>query len=296
MIGLFDKDGNKLSITYRSLVLNNNADDPNDTYEVWAALIDAEHASVAEPKSQRDGSEIYRPKKQRRVIRISGAVKAPTTGELFDKIEALSAAFDPVNAYFADDATEDVGFLPMTFSRPTADTTNYSNGLKPLQFYARPLAIPVTRITKNDGKAAKFAVLMECADPRAYLQTSESVQRDDAGALAMDNTLASYMSWPTLTITLAGLSGVVKFERDSDHDTRNVRLDLSTCSAADEIVVDMELRTVTLNGDDAMDLVVSGFGDFWWMPPAEESTLNVVNVSGNSFDGTAEVSWRQAFV
>lgn len=296
MIGLFGADGAKLPMVYRGLTLNDPADDPKDTYEVWQALVDPEHGSVAEPKSERDGSEIYRPKKQRGLIRVTGAVKAPTAGELFDKTEALRAAFDPVNAYLADLAsTSDVGFLPFTFSRPTADLANYPSGLKDLQYYARSLALPVTRITKSDGLAARFAVVMECADPRAYAQSATSASRSNAGSKAMDNTLASYASWPTVTITLTGAgTDVIQLERVAAADTSALQLDLGSCSSGDVIVVDMERRYVTKNGAAAMDLVVTAQADYWDLFPAESQTLNVTNVSG-TLAGTVAVSWVKAF-
>lgn len=296
MIALFDKDGAKLSISYRSLVLNDATDSPSDTYEVWQAMIDAEHGAIAEPKSERDGSEIYRPKKQRRIIRIEGAVKAPTAGELFDKAEALAAAFDPVNAYLADlDSTSDVGFLPLTFSRPTADTTNYATGLKLLQYYARPLAIPITRITKKDGKAARFAVLMECADPRAYARSASTASRTDSGALTLDNTLASYSSYPIITVTLSDVTGVVEFERVANKDTSAVQIDFTGLAIGDEVVIDMERRYVTLNGSAAMDLVVVDEAAWWEIFGDESQTLNVTDISGDTLSGDVEVSWVKAF-
>lgn len=292
MIALFDKNGDKLPVVYRGLTLNNPNDDTNDTYELTSVLIDAEHTSVSEVKAQRDGSEIYRPRKSRRLIRLNGAIKKPTMGALFDAIEDLNAAFDPVNAYFGDSSEEDKGFLALTFSRPTDDTGNYASSKKDLQYYARPLAIPVTHISKHDGKAARFVVMLECADPRAYAQAASTASRSNAGALTIDNSLASYSCWPTLTITLTNTgSDVVTFQRVSTHDTRTIRLDLGSCTTSDVIVVDMELRTVTKNGVNAMDLVVSG--DYWWLDP-ESQTLNVANVSG-TLAGTVAVGWRKAF-
>lgn len=296
MIGLFKENGDKLPITYRGLTLNDPADDPKDTFEVWLALVDPEHSSIAEPKSERDGSEIYRPKKQRGIIRITGGVKAPTAGELFDKIEDLRAAFDPVNAYMADLAsTVDIGFMPLEFSRPTADTANYASGLKDLQYYARSLALPVTRVSKNDGKAARFAIVMECADPRAYSQTASSAQRTNAGAITVDNTLASYYSYPTITITLSGATGVIELERVAALDTSALQLDLTGLVAGDVVVVNMESQSVTLNGAAAMDLVVVDQADWWELYGAESQTVNVTNISGTALAGTVSVAWVKAF-
>lgn len=293
MIGLFKQNGAKLPITYRGLTLNDPNDDPKDTFEVWNAMVDAEHAAIAEPKMQRDGSEIYRPRKQRRLIRLTGAIKAVTAGALYDKMELLAEAFDPVNAFLEDESEVDVGFLPFQFSRPTDDTANFPSGLKDLEYYARPLAIPVTRVTKNDGKSAEFAALLECADPRGYARADSTIQVVNAGSTALDNSLATYSSWPVLTVTLSGASGVIRFERTWSGGSKHLDLDLSALVATDVVIVDMEQRTIELNGASAMDLYDGG--DFWWVPWGESATFTVSTVSGTAFAGTAQVLWRKAF-
>ena len=293
MIALYDNSGARLPIAYRGLTLNDPTEtDPMNTTEVWAALVDAEHGALSESRPQRDGSEIYRPRKQRRLIRLTGAIKRSTMGALFDAAEELSAAFDPVNAYEADTSDYDKGFLALTFSRPTDDSANYPSGLKDLQYYARPLAIPVTQLTKNDGLAVRYEVLMECADPRAYAQNSSSANRNDAGTLNINNSLASYASWPTISIAIATASGVVDFELASDNWTKTIRLDLT--GIAGTVTVDPELRTVKDDGVDAMG-ILSSPAEWWWIPPAETSVLTVANVSGNAFDGTTTVTWHKAF-
>ncbi len=292
MIPLFDKDGNKLEVAYRSLTLNDPDDAVDETYELHSILVDAEHTALSEIKANRDGSEIYRPRKARRILRINGAVKAKTVGKLWDMVETLNQTFDPVNAYNADTATTDKGFLALTFSRPTDDTANYASGLKALQYYARPIAIPATRWAKGDGWAMRFRILMECADPRAYAQSLSSANRTNAGTIAIDNTLASYASWPTVSISVSTVQdAVIDIKREGTYDTRTLRIDLDGFDD-DTLVIDMEAKTVEDQNGSAMNRVVSG--DYFWIPENESSDVTITNVSG-TFDGTVTVQWRKAF-
>lgn len=273
-------------MAYRSLTIN------DDDYPVDAVAITHTFDSVTEPKAQRDGMEAYESHKINALIRIDGFIRGTSVADMHDKIEALNAAFDPVVATEADDSDFDIGFWPFTFSVPTANTDDYATGLIPMQYYARAMQLPVDRVSKFEGHSTPYTILLMAIDPRRYLQTTESEVRTNAGAMTLDNSLAKFSSWPTVTIALTGAGqSKLTLQRVADADTRSLVLNLSSYGNGDEIVIDMERRQITVDGASAMGSWDSG--DFWWLAP-ESQTLNVTNTTG-TLAGTVTVEWRRAF-
>lgn len=291
MIGIYDDGGDRLAMAYRSLTIN------DESYPVSSVVVDHRYDSVTEPKPQADGMEAYAVRRLVAMIRADGVVKADSVADLHDKVEALNAAFDPVLAFDEDTATRDIGFLPFTFSVPTADDTGYPTGLKPLQYYVRSTAIPVPRISKFEGDGAHFTLLLQAVDPRRYLQTLTSVDlfhtpggTPDSASVAVDNSLASYSSWPTITMVMSGFGHTAFYV---DHDESGVDplvLDLSSLVATDVVTIDMQAREVLVDGASRMDLVVSG--DFFPIRPGTQ------NVESGWMAGVTScvMSYRRAFV
>jgi hypothetical protein len=286
-------DKTRLAMAYNGLTLNNPADDPDDTYEVNVLAVDDQWDALMEPKVQTHGMEGYRPRKVSTVIRVEGIVRAPSMGKLFDKVLALNAAFDMVNAYIADSsATRQRGFLAFTGSMPTADETNYTNKLIPVQYFVRSIKKPVSRTSQYEGTNARFSLLLQAADPRLYHQSLSSASRANAGALTLTNTLATFPSWPTVTITLTGAGTQIVSLSLAGPTTKDLRVDLSGIASGHVIVIDMEHQQITDDG--TVNMALLGTVKQWWDMNDYANVLTVANISG-TLAGTVAVSWRRAF-
>lgn len=286
MIPLFKGDGSRLSIVHRSLTINDNTEDPDNGYFPEIAVVRYALDQVQEAKAQRDGSEAYQPRKLSKMIRIDGWAKSTTIPALWDKVDALNEAYDPVLAFDGDTATFDKGFLPLDFSQPTDDVANYATGLIPLRYYARSMQAPVDTSSKFLGRQARFSIVMQAIDPRRYLQTLSSVGLS-SGANAVDNTLAQYPSWPTLTLSMTGAGSAGWTIGDG---TSSLVLALNLASAGQSIVVDMEKHRITVNGVEDMSFFTSGT---WFKLDPTSETITITNLTNI---GSATLQWRRAFV
>ena len=291
MIGIY-KDGvtkrgdTRLTMAYRGLTIN------SDSYPVSIVAVSHSFDAVLEPKVGRDGMEGYEAHKMSTLVRIEGMVKADNLAALHDRIEILNAAFDPVISTENDTADVDIGYMPFTFSVPTADTANYASGLIPMQYYGRSLQLPVSRISKFEGNEVQFGIILQCIDPRRYLQTGEDEIRTGVGDIVVANSLASYSSWPIVTIVCTTSTGILSLRRVSSNDDRTLFLDLSVQDGK-TIIVDMNRREILVDGIVNMIPNTPG-GDYWWIAPGT-NTITVANFTG-LFTGTVEVDWTRAFV
>lgn len=274
----------RIPFAYRSLTIN------DDTYEVDQIAVTPAYDAVTEPRAQTDGMEAYEVRKIQAVILGHGIVRADNLADLCDNIDALNEAFDPALARVG--GTTNDGFRDFTFDYPTADTANYSDGLIPMLYYARSLQPPVSMMSKYTGLSVPFTLNLLVADPRRYLQTTDTASRTGTGDLVVDNSLASYYSWPTITISLTGDGGSLSIKRPADSVTRQTKtlvLDLSDLGDGDEVVIDCFKREITVN--DTVDNSVYSSGDYFDVGPSS----NTLVITG-TLAGTIEVEWRRAFV
>jgi hypothetical protein len=283
MIGLYSDDGSRLPMAYRGLTIN------DDTYPVDSVTVDPRWDSVTEPLAERDGMEAYDPRRIAAMVRVDGFIRASSIAQLHDRIEALNAAFDPVLARDADSADRNRGYLPFTFSVPTEDVTNYPDGLIPMQYHGRSIALPVPRVSKFEGHSVPFTILLQAVDPRRYLQTLSSLTLTSA-VQELDNSLASYKSWPVVRLTMSG-AGIVDWVVNNSSDDRDfLVLDLTGRAAGQVVEIDMQARTIKI--DDTVDMSIYVSGEYFDLAP------DVLEVGISSVAGIAScvIEWRRAFV
>lgn len=293
MIGLYagvaGKRGGttRLSMSYNNLVLNNPNDTlvaqatGADTYEINTVAGSTAFDYLSEVNQQRDGLEVYPFRKISRIVTLRGIIRAQSIESLHDKIKALANAFDPAAIGFRNSNP----FLAFDFSVPTTDTGNYASGLVPSRYYALPMRIPDPVIDYAVGRTASFDIVLLMKDPRRYLQTATT----KTGGGAIDNSLADYRSWPTLTITMSGAgSATYTYQNAATTNTYALVLNLSGCVNGDVVVVDMERRTITKNGTSTPSLYVSG------TYCQVETGTNTITIT-NGTNATSVLSFRRAF-
>jgi hypothetical protein len=284
MISIFKADGTRLGIAYNGLTLNNPADADNDRFEVNTVTTADAYSAAIEEEPADDGVESYLVRKTMRSVRIEGILRAPTLARLYDRQKALFAAFDPSKVSHENQSVN--GFLALDFSTPTTDTTNYATGLVPSRYYARcakSLPPPDSQFT---GFSVPFVIDLLIADPRRYWQTAST----QSGAGTIDNSLADYRSWPTLTITMSGAGNAAYTYQNASTigGTKSIVLNLSTMVNADIVVVDMKTKKITKNGVETPSLYVSG--SFFEVEPGS----NVITIT-NGTNAASVLGWRRAF-
>lgn len=285
MIGIYDGDGDRLSVTYNGLTTNSAADAKDDTFELNAVTTIQPSEGVQESRPDRDGVEVYQARKQMMVVRLDYTIRAQSLAALYDKKRALAHAFDPAEVWRENQSVN--GFIALDFSVPTGDTVNYPTGLVPSRYYARPRQTPIPADSMVTGDGCFATVEMLIADPRRYLQTADTL----AGAGTANNR-GDVPTYPTLTVTMAG-AGSAAYTVSCDPAlsgiaTSSLVLNLSGCVAADVITVDMAARTILKNGVDAPTLYVSG--DYF---PLEAGSNTVAYA--NATNATSSLSWRRAW-
>lgn len=276
------------------LLLNDPDDDPKDTYEVNAAAIIGRYSTTTEQHPQDDGSEANNIYKDMYVIRLDVTVRSLTYARLYDKLHALAVAFDPALASLVDPPN---GIRILDFNVPTEDTTNYTGGLVPSRYYLRARAVPIPPDSVFTGLSAQVSIDFECYDPRRYLQSLTSSATWSTAAIALDNTLASYQSWPTLIIVSTGAGNaaytLTRAAVGNYAAPAPFVLNLTTALTGDLYTVDMAAHTITrLRAGvttDAIGLKVSG--DWFPIVPGSQ-TLTPSNAANH----TGHLLWRRAFV
>lgn len=291
----YGPNATRLAFTYNGLTLNNPADPKDDTIECAVFAIDNQFDAVTEPKVTTHGMQGFHARKVVTVIQIDGVIRAPKSnfGRMMDRVMELNAAFDPVSAFISDSATTyNRGYLPFEFSIPTSDLINYPSGIITAQYYVRALKRPVARSSQFEGSDCRFTLLLQAIDPRCYFKEQQTASRSNAGAITVDNSPATFPSWPTVTFTITGgTSGKVSITHNGT-DAVTKTINLSGTVATNVVVVDMERHLITLNGVVDMGMDVSGF---WPELPPENTTWTIANVTG-TLAATVEVAWKRAFV
>ena len=237
---------NRLAITYNGLTLNNPADAINNTYQIDSVTPATQFDTITDPSPGSDGMEAYNVFKAARLLTLKGVIRAPSVAALYDKVKLLALSFDPAKITHENPSG---GFLKMTFSVPTLDLTDYSTGLVPSFYYARPRDIPEPTDSTLMGTDLPFKIDMLLIDPNRYYQTQSS----QTGAGAIANTLADYRSYPTITITMAGAgSATYTYGLTNSIDAAvSLVLNLSSTVNTDVITVDPQNARILKNGTDA---------------------------------------------
>lgn len=277
MIGLFSDAGARLPIVYNGYTFNANNLTGEEAVAVERVISRTALVAVQDQRNDdRDGSEIYRPRKPARVIRLEGEVRSASPTLFYDQLVAMTLACDPVLVRRANPTTE--GFIPLTFTTPRAA------GNLSCQYYARPREVPEPELSALVGaNQALFVVEFLLRDPRRYLQTASSL----TGAGTATNS-GNYPTWPTVTITMAG-AGSATYAVDITGDSGTpLVLNLSARVNTDVVVVNMESRTITLNAVETPSLYVSG--DYFDLS-AGANTVALTNTT----NATTVTSWRSAF-
>lgn len=176
-----------------------------------------------------------------RSFNIAAAVYGSTAGDSWDIVQSVVSAFDPTNAWYASIAantaiyrqpptstTQDNGFLPLTFVRPTADistwpTSTYPSGV-PLQMYVRAAGVPTYTIRKEAttlGFAIVVNIPMQARDPAVYLQATASVALTTATAGVTIPYKGTHPTWGLFSVSNVqiGTGGGVIVLIDSSSNT-----------------------------------------------------------------------------
>lgn len=282
----------KNSITFRSLNINNAADDEADTYVIEDVSESDAWQQTIEPFPDRDGSQTYEPFAMSKIFRVRGWAKGSTLRKLYDKIETINEKFHPVKAYLADSATYNRGYLPITFDVPTNDTANYATGLIPSQYYVQALRLPISMNSKFMGFNARIDFLLRAADPRRYLQSSSSANRTGNGTIACSNTLAGYPSYPVITIvTTTAPSGSPTIARTSPSGN-TITFTASQMAGSTTYVLDTQAKTFVTGSTNKISAIAGGSKFF----DIQDGVSNTITLAGWPADVVVTVAWVRAFV
>jgi len=285
--------GTKNPIVYGStpsITLNNPADDPQDTYMVEDITVQPTWDVQIEPKPDRDGSTAGAPREVQKIIVLRGWVKALTYAGLYDKIHALNRAFNPVLAYQGDNSADDIGFLPLSFDVPTADTTNWPSGIISCRYRVQSMAIPIPLQTKFDNLQARFTLQLRAIDPRRYEQAQQSVNTTGNSALALDNTKATYESFPTIVLAIT-TQPTVDFSIIFN-GVNVLFFDYTRFSGHSSLTINCQSRSARWdNGADATD-AIKATSTFFAVPAAVNHNIQAVSAPS---DMSLTVTWNRAF-
>ena len=289
MIPIYSAAGARLALVYNSLTLNNPSDDVDDTYEVNSVITGDALQILHEALPNTDGSELSSEvRKQLKIIRIDGTMRAPSLASYFDKRLALALAFDAAKI----DHENTDPYLALTFSTPTTDTTTYPTGLVASKYLVLPRKLTLPAISMYTGLAGFFSIELEAIDPRRYLQTAATAQVSGTGTSAFANSKADTYSWPTVTITATGAGSATYQVSASLSGLTNLTLDLSGLVNTDVVTVNMATKLIQKNGTDAPQLYVSG--DFFPVEPYSYQAASLTVAGGTNM--TTVASWYPALV
>lgn len=280
-------------ITFRSLALNNPADEEKDTYHIEEIAESDLWQQTFEPKPDRDGSQGYEPFVLYKLFQVRGWVRATSLAALFDKIETLNKTFHPVNCYLADTSSFNKGYLPIDFNVPTADTTNYATGLIASRYYVQALRLPVQVESKFDGLNARIDFTMRAIDPRRYRQTTSSTNRTGSGGLTVDNSLASYRSWPTITIALPSGAPAGTYTISTSENSKVISIDATQLAASTSYTLDSEGKTFVKTSDGTNKIAALLGGSQLFDLLAKSQTITFTSFPAGT---TLTVTWRRAFL
>jgi hypothetical protein len=275
---------NKLTWTSTpSIVLNDPLDDPDDTYKVEDISISPVWDEVIEPNVDRDGALAAVPREVQKVISIRGFIHAPSLAKLYDKMTALNRAFNPVLS----------DFQLLKFAQTTTDTDSWPTGYILQQYVGRSIELPVPVTTKYDDHNARFEILIRSVDPAKYEQVEQEATRTGNGNLTLDNLLATYGSWPTITIDTTASPAAGEYVITRDGTSQAIRIDGDAVPASETITIDVENRTAVDSSGDSVIGILKPSTQFFQVRPAED---DIWSVSGMAAGTDITIAWRRAFV
>jgi hypothetical protein len=287
MIGLFDDSGARLAIAANGLTLNSmTAATPTTRlsgYEVNSVTTVGVFDTSVDSDPNDDGSAVTPAKRTMYLVRIDGVIRAATQAALYDMKRDLAEAFDPSLASRTSPTTH--GLLPLTFSVPTLDTDNFSNGLAPCKYVGRSRGSVVPIDSEYQGTSAYFSIEWLVPGARRLRQAASTITGSDTATNSGDSP-----TWPTLAITMAGAgSATYTIQRVGASGTKSLVLDLSGRSTGQVVSVDVENSSVSVDGVVTDALYVSG--DFFDLDPGS----NTITVS-NTTNATTVMTFYWAWV
>lgn len=288
MIPLFLDASTRNALTYNGFTFNQLiGGSRKDIIEVNSVVPQSAIQANYESREFATGLETYGAYKRGKRLVHRGVIRASSAAKLYSYIEQMAAAFDP--DIVSRDNPDTFGVLPLDFNVPTDDTGNFPGGLMACRYYVRAEQAFEPPVSQYSGVGTPFVLSLMASDPRRYLQAQSSITIAAGffGDTLADNSVATVWSWPTLTITMSGAGGL-HYQISSDLGNATLELNLSSLSAGDVVVVDMENALITLNGSAAPDLYVSG--DFFTVEPG----VNTISTLNNGQAQTL-MTWRSAF-
>lgn len=288
--------------TFNGLVINNPNDSQDDTYELVSAAISDQFVLATEPLPQQDGQQSYIPRKTRKILHLEGIIHAPTLGQLEYKVMQMHRYLDPINTFWDDSSTmdNDKGFLSLTFSVPTSNTTDYATGLIAVRAYCRSLSRPVPAITKMSGYNARFQIMFEMIDPRFYW-TTQSVLALTNNATGVHTSLTQYPTYPLVDFTLSSAAQLININRtlplNENGAVMNVRIDPriaiqgTAAQSGDTITINMMTGKASRLGVIREDWAVAGFMRFWPVLPGSNS----IQVASTATFSAINLKYNRAF-
>lgn len=274
-----------------SITINDPALPITDTYLVEDVTIQPSLDSSIEPNPDRDGATDGPPRETHKIIVIRGWVKGLTFNAIYEKVVALNRAFNPVLEYQDDASTTNAGFMALDFDVPTSDTVTWPAGVIHCRYYARSIALPVPLMTKWDNLNARFVIQLRAIDPRRYEQTQQSVNVTGNSALTLNNSKATYNSYPNITLNI-NTQPVVDFSLKYN-GVQVIFFSKTNFSGHSSITIDCYARTAQWNdGSDATSAIKSG-STFFSVTHAVAQDVQLVSAPT---DMNMVVTWRRAFV
>lgn len=286
------------------ITLNDPTDSFDNTYDIENVGINPVWDATTEPSADRDGLQVGEPREIQKIITINGFVRASNLAKLNDKIAALNRSFNPVLTYASDaeNSEFDIGFIPLKFAVTTSDTVNWPDGYIQQQYYVRSIQLPVGVNTKFDDFNARFQIALLTADPRRYEQTTQLAEFTGDFGLSgntIDNSLATYPSWPIITLTFVTAPSAdisLRYRDDSApvlQLSRIVKLKANelTDAAGKTLIIDFQARMAEYtNGTDKTDAIQPDTRFFEFVPG------NLAIRSANlDVDVATDIIWRRAF-
>jgi hypothetical protein len=160
-----------------------------------------------EKRAQDDGldaSDVYMGS---RVVNIVGVTYGSTPGDLHDQLQRVRSVLTPTIAYGF--SKPDYGYIPLEFSLPTENDTDFPGGWRRLEFRARPVGQPQFSLRRDAGSengvpnngsfgaGILWRATLECKDPRMYLRPDIWVPADpDTTTLPDSGTLKNRGDYP----------------------------------------------------------------------------------------------------
>jgi hypothetical protein len=171
-------------VTYRGFSLNTIDTLPGDGRRKGCIVEEVDFGDVmgvgyTEKRAQGDGldaSDVYLSGRQ---VRMRGYIYGETKADGFDRLQELRSVLTPTAAYL--DSPSEKGYLPLEFDVPTQNVTDFPDGWRLMQMFARPRAQPQFSVRRDagsqgehlSGNAIAWSSQLECADPRLYLRDEQ---------------------------------------------------------------------------------------------------------------------------